>query len=175
MLDAPKPTPSIKPSSSSPKSKKPVILAGHGIVEAGAREQVHRLRRTPPDPRRQHPARPRRLPHLPSVSLGMMGMHGESPGSTTRSSRPTSCSPSACASTTASPATSPTTRPTPKKIHIDIDPIRDQQERQGRRCPHRRPRPHARPTPPPPPRLATNHVISTEAKRSGETPAFVLF
>jgi acetolactate synthase-1/2/3 large subunit len=59
-------------------SKKPVILAGHGIIESGAREQVIAFAE-----RRQIPVASTLLglgafPTYHPLSLGMMGMHGES-------------------------------------------------------------------------------------------------
>ena len=59
-------------------AKKPVILAGHGIVESGAREQVIAFAE-----RRQIPVASTLLglgafPTYHPLSLGMMGMHGES-------------------------------------------------------------------------------------------------
>ncbi|WP_263383822.1 biosynthetic-type acetolactate synthase large subunit [Granulicella arctica] len=60
------------------KSKRPVILAGHGIVESGARDQVIAFAE-----RRQIPVASTLLglgafPTYHALSLGMMGMHGES-------------------------------------------------------------------------------------------------
>ena len=59
--------------------KKPVILAGHGIVESGAEAEVLAFAEAPRHPHRHHAARPR-LPSPPRIrsQLGMMGMHGES-------------------------------------------------------------------------------------------------
>src|ERR1700737_1529066 len=59
-------------------SRKPVILAGHGIIESGAREQVIAFAE-----RRQIPVASTLLglgafPTYHPLSLGMMGMHGES-------------------------------------------------------------------------------------------------
>ena len=59
-------------------AKRPVILAGHGIVESGAREQVIAFAE-----RRQIPVASTLLglgafPTYHPLSLGMMGMHGES-------------------------------------------------------------------------------------------------
>ena len=59
-------------------AKRPVILAGHGIVESGAREQVLDFAE-----RRQIPVASTLLglgafPTYHPLSLGMMGMHGES-------------------------------------------------------------------------------------------------
>jgi acetolactate synthase-1/2/3 large subunit len=59
-------------------AKKPVILAGHGIIESGAREQVLDFAE-----RRQVPVASTLLglgafPTYHPLSLGMMGMHGES-------------------------------------------------------------------------------------------------
>ena len=59
-------------------AKKPVILAGHGIVESGARDQVIAFAE-----RRQIPVASTLLglgafPTYHPLSLGMMGMHGES-------------------------------------------------------------------------------------------------
>jgi acetolactate synthase I/II/III large subunit len=59
-------------------AKKPVILAGHGIIESGAREQVIAFAE-----RRQIPVASTLLglgafPTYHPLSLGMMGMHGES-------------------------------------------------------------------------------------------------
>ena len=60
------------------KAKRPVILAGHGILESGAREQVIEFAE-----RRQVPVASTLLglgafPTYHPLSLGMMGMHGES-------------------------------------------------------------------------------------------------
>jgi acetolactate synthase I/II/III large subunit len=59
-------------------AKRPVILAGHGIIESGAREQVLDFAE-----RRQVPVASTLLglgafPTYHPLSLGMMGMHGES-------------------------------------------------------------------------------------------------
>ena len=59
-------------------AKRPLILAGHGIVESGAREQVIAFAE-----RRQIPVASTLLglgafPTYHPLSLGMMGMHGES-------------------------------------------------------------------------------------------------
>ena len=61
-----------------PAAKKPLILAGHGIVESGAREQVIAFAE-----RHQIPVASTLLglgafPTAHPLSLGMMGMHGES-------------------------------------------------------------------------------------------------
>ena len=60
------------------QAKKPLILAGHGIIESGAREQVIAFAE-----RRQIPVASTLLglgafPTYHPLSLGMMGMHGES-------------------------------------------------------------------------------------------------
>jgi len=54
-----------------------VILAGHGVIESGAEEQVRTLaeRAQIPWPLRCWPGR---FPCLALAQLGMMGMHGES-------------------------------------------------------------------------------------------------
>ncbi len=59
-------------------AKKPVILGGHGIVESGARDQVIAFAE-----RQQIPVASTLLglgafPTYHPLSLGMMGMHGES-------------------------------------------------------------------------------------------------
>ena len=58
-------------------AKRPVILAGHGVIESGAEEQVHTLAE-----RAQIPVALTLLglggfPASHSLNLGMMGMHGE--------------------------------------------------------------------------------------------------
>ena len=59
-------------------AKKPVILAGHGIVESGAREQVIAFAERIQSPVASTLLGLGAFPTYHPLSLGMMGMHGES-------------------------------------------------------------------------------------------------
>ena len=59
-------------------AKRPVILAGHGIIESGAKEQVRTLAERTQTPVALTLLGLGAFPASHPLNLGMMGMHGES-------------------------------------------------------------------------------------------------
>ena len=118
----------IRASSGSPpprstRAKRPVILAGHGVLLAEAVGRAPRVRREDAASRSPHTLlgdrRDRRAPPAGLRLHGHARLEARQPGDPV--GRPAHRD-RACASTTGSPATSAPTRPYARIIHVDIDP-----------------------------------------------------
>ena len=58
------------------EAKRPLIIAGRGVIISGASAELKQLAETAPDTGHHHAAGYRLLPGKPCLSFGMAGMHG---------------------------------------------------------------------------------------------------
>jgi len=97
-------------------AKRPIILAGHGIMVSGAMRAFEQFVRTGNYPVAMTLLGIGCFPADNPLNLGMMACTAK-PGSTTPFRKPTSSLPSACVLTIASPATCALTQERPQDPH----------------------------------------------------------